>query len=72
MALDYPYIRAWGKYMWSYPYTIEQALEQARKDKAPANAVYYSPQNKCWVIIEDVCFESVRLSIKAIAEKIHE
>jgi hypothetical protein len=37
---DYVYIRAWGRYMLSNALYIQDQIEQAAEDGAPADAVY--------------------------------
>lgn len=72
MALDYRYIRAYGKFLWSYPHTIETMVERARADKAPDNVICYDEKVGAWITVDDIRFNSVRQSIHTIAEKLHE
>lgn len=37
---DYPWIRAWGKFMCSRDWYIQQEVTRAREDNAPENAIY--------------------------------
>lgn len=38
--MDYKYIRAWGAYMGSFDYYVNDQVAQARKDNAPEDAIY--------------------------------
>ncbi|MEB3023034.1 MULTISPECIES: hypothetical protein [Mycolicibacter] len=37
---DYQYIRRWGRHMGSLDYYINDEIERARTDGAPANAIF--------------------------------
>lgn len=45
---DFPYIRAWGKFMHSFDYYIEEQVEAARKALAPHDAIYFSAFENRW------------------------
>lgn len=38
--LDHPFVYAWCKKMGSYNYYIQAQLDLAKKEKAPANAIF--------------------------------
>lgn len=52
-AQDYPWIRKWGKYLTSGGSYIQQQIKLARKDGAPATAIYKRETGK-WATIDDV------------------
>lgn len=60
----YPFIRAWGTYMGSYPYYIEGEKERAEKDNAPGTALFRRSDGS-WALFEDLHPET-----KAILERI--
>ena len=37
---DYPFVRAWGRLMGSHQYYIDDQVELARQEQAPANATH--------------------------------
>lgn len=49
----YPYIRKWGKMLSSMNYYIDDQIELARKDKAPANAIY-KQDDGAWATTNDI------------------
>lgn len=40
--MDYPHLRAWDRMMGSHDYWKEAMLARARREKAPADAVYHT------------------------------
>lgn len=54
MDMGYKYIRAWGRMLYSDPYYIAGQIEQARKDKAPKDAIYYDPDKGIWRTFSDI------------------
>jgi hypothetical protein len=48
LVKKYKYIVAWSQMMGSFGYYIDEQLEQAQRDKAPVNAIYYSTTEKQW------------------------
>lgn len=68
--LDYPYIRAWGHYMGSQQYYIDDEVQRARDSKAPSSAIHIRQgsaarwDGKSWATVEDIASESLRDSIK--------
>jgi hypothetical protein len=51
---DYIYIKAWGKFLHSFDYYIEQQVEKARRDGAPQNACFFSVDSNKWVTFDDI------------------
>ena len=37
---DYKWIRFWGQYMGSQSFYVDAQVERAKKERAPANAIY--------------------------------
>jgi hypothetical protein len=65
---SYPYIRAWGRMMSSFPYYIEDQVREATRDKAPQDAIYKGQDGK-WETYRDVTREDTRMVIdRFIAE----
>lgn len=53
-AVKYKHIRSWGIYMRSFEYYIKGQQEQAAKDGAPVDSVYFNTHLKGkWVTIAD-------------------
>jgi len=46
MSLDYLYIRAWCRMMQSY--STKDQVKQARKDKAPQDAIFWGETEQKW------------------------
>ena len=59
--MDYKYIRAWGHMMGSKDYYIQDQIEQARKDKAPQDAIYWDGLR--WHVLADVMRQDTRMTI---------
>ena len=45
----YPYIRAWGRYLGSFNYYIEDQVALARAEDAPDDALYKASLTGRWV-----------------------
>ncbi|ORW08468.1 MULTISPECIES: hypothetical protein [Mycolicibacter] len=56
---DYPYIRLWGQRMGSFQYYIDDQIEQAREDGAPANATHRYLDGT-WATTDDITDPAVR------------
>ena len=63
---DYLYLRAWCQMMGSLPYYVEAQLKQARTDKAPADAIYFSLDSNSWKRYDDVTNTLTRSAIDCI------
>lgn len=50
---DYPYIRRWGRLLRSFEYYITLQVERARREHAPANAVYRDMDGH-WVTTDQI------------------
>lgn len=74
-ALDYPYIRAWCRYMGSFPYYVRDQLVEARRDKAPERAIYkriggpLTGELTRWFTVDE-CAPSVQLAIAQLVDQI--
>lgn len=55
---DYKAIRAWGKYLGSMGYYIEQVQEQAAAKNAPLDAIYLRIGPAQWVTVRDLAPEN--------------
>ncbi len=51
---DYVGVWAWGDYMGSHSYYIEQEQRKAVRDRAPLDAMYYSDGLRRWVCVSDL------------------
>lgn len=57
---EYECIQAWDRMMGSnWDYTLQQ-IEQARRDKAPEDAIFYSTSKKEWTTLKDVTSNETR------------
>jgi hypothetical protein len=59
---DYPGIRAWGRHLGSSNYFVKGQIDKARRDQAPANAIYKREEH--WVTTDDILHEDVRKAMK--------
>ncbi len=48
----YPYIVAWGRYMGSFQYYIDDQQLEAQQDNAPQTAVY--KKDRVWVTFDEL------------------
>jgi hypothetical protein len=64
-ATEYRHIRAWGRMMGSRDYYIQDQIEQARKDKAPQDAIYRTSEGR-WRVFSDVTRPDTRSTIESI------
>jgi hypothetical protein len=60
---DYPYIRAWGEMLGSSDAYITEQVEQARRDKAPANATYRDRNAGRWSTTDDISSQGTRAQL---------
>jgi len=51
---DYPFIRAWGAFLHSMQYYIDDEVRRARADGAPQRAIYRSAVSGIWHTIDEV------------------
>lgn len=65
--MDYKHIRAWGQMMGSKKYYIDAQIEQARRDGAPQDAVYFDGEGR-WHVFGDVTREDTRAAIERTVE----
>jgi len=66
--IKYKFIYAWGKYLDSKAYYIQDQMDKAEADKAPVDAIYkgkdkVTKEDK-WFTIENVEDEGTKLSLK--------
>jgi len=54
MEMEYRYIWAWNFITGSYPYYIKNLIEQAKRDKAPSDALYFGGLHGRWVCLSDL------------------
>ena len=62
---DYPYIRAWGRYMRLKKSVVDKKLWMARREGAPANAFAYEYNANInaphrWVTIDEIITTELR------------
>lgn len=60
--MDYPYIRAWGRLLHSFPYYVEGEIEDARRSKAPPDAIY-SRSDGTWRTYRDITSDETRATV---------
>lgn len=65
---EYPYIWAWGRYMRSYEYYMEDQEFLAKQDKAPKTAIYKRDSTKKWVTVDEISNGMLRLKIEQDAK----
>lgn len=68
---DYPYIRAYGLLLGSFPSYIDSEVEKARRTNAPQTAVSQY-QDGSWATFEDITFSDTRERIAAIVAEMQE
>jgi hypothetical protein len=56
---DYPFIRKWGQLLGSHDYYIEDQIEEARLDGAPAKAIYRD-RNGVWHTTDEISKPEIR------------
>jgi hypothetical protein len=47
-------VRAWGRYLGSFDYYIEQEQRRAVRTQAPIDALYYDDKKKAWVCVDSL------------------
>ena len=62
-GIKHKYIVAWGKYMDSMDYYIEDMLLKAQEDNAPAGALYQDKDGK-WFTIDEVKNPALQASLQ--------
>ena len=60
--MDYKHLRAWCNMIGSFPYYTERQVDQARRDKAPADAVYTDATGQ-WIVYSEVTDPSTRATM---------
>lgn len=67
--MDYIMIRAYGRFMGSYPYYIRDQIALAKMDRAPHNVIF-KREDGTWATIEDIKSGGDRARIEDIARTI--
>jgi len=62
---NYRHIRAWGAYMGSLPYYVNDQVELAILDDAPENAIYYGGGK--WATADQIETPEVREAVEKLA-----
>jgi hypothetical protein len=62
MEEDYPFIRKWGQLMGSRRSYVEDELQLARAEHAPANAIYRQGNSE-WRTTDDVTNPKIRRAL---------
>lgn len=65
---DYKHIRAWGKFMGSYEYYIQNQQNEAADDQAPLDAIY--KRGEKWTLYSEVESETTRLAVDQILARL--
>lgn len=65
----YPFITAWGRYMGSFQYYIDQQIALAMIEDAPEDAIYRAAMSGEWVRMADVTSQHAIDSIRFILSK---
>lgn len=68
---DYPFIRAYGLLLGSFPSYIDSEVEKARRTNAPQTAVSQY-QDGSWATFEDITFSDTRERIAALVADMQE
>jgi hypothetical protein len=63
----YLHIAAWGSWLHSNGYYVQQEQNRAAQDKAPVNAIYYSPDEGRWVTVDEIRNDVTRAAIERLA-----
>ena len=64
--MDYVYIRAYHNLKGDFPYYTVSVVEQARREKAPANATHKGKGGK-WFTLDDVGCRFERAALERMA-----
>jgi hypothetical protein len=67
--MEYLYIRAWGRMLNSAAYYVQDQVEKARRDKAPANSIYYDDKKKEWRTFDDITNSMTRFTLQNILDQ---
>jgi hypothetical protein len=65
---DYKYIRAWGYMMGSFEYYVRGQVDKARRDNAPADAIYRDDDGT-WHRYANVTRADTRMVIDRLMEQ---
>jgi hypothetical protein len=63
----YRYIRAWGKWLHSHSWYIGEQVDRARREGAPADAIYRSDAEGRWVTVGEITDPQTRDRVERIA-----
>jgi hypothetical protein len=58
--MDYPYVRVWGTMMGAFDWAIEEEVQKALKQEAPANAIWSDLLGGAWSTTEDLLAPMLR------------
>lgn len=67
---DYPYIRAWNRYLGYSEMSSELEIIQAQKDNAPARAIGYEASDDLWLTVDDIKDSQVKQIVVSLAQEI--
>lgn len=66
----YPFIRAWGLHMGSFPYYVENEVQEATYENAPPRAMYRDHATKEWKTVDDMMNLDLKLRLeKSVRER---
>ena len=66
---EYPYIKAWSKWLQSGDVWAETQVARARADSAPNDAIYYAPEDARWIRASEITNGNIRNAIYAEVAK---
>lgn len=70
--ITHKFIVAWGRYLDSKDYYIQDQLDRAMNDNAPLDAIYKGTDKvtgeERWFTVEEVQDEGTKLSLKEVVE----
>jgi hypothetical protein len=68
-AEDYKHIAAWGNFMRSYKYYIDDQQRIAAKDQAPLNAIF-KRSDGTWCTADEIKNSTLKIDINKAAEEL--
>ena len=68
--MNYPYIRAWSRYLGYSEMSAELEIVQAQKDNAPARAIGYEASDDLWLTVDDIQDSQVKQIIVSLAKEL--
>jgi hypothetical protein len=66
---QYPYIKAWSKFLGSGAMWTDVQVARAIADQAPSDAIYYAAEEVRWMRAAEITNDNIRNEIYAIVSR---